>query len=172
MYGDMPLIEELEYKEELRITDFVIAVDTSGSTSGDLVRSFLTRTQEILTELTAGRTLCNLWILQADAEVQEAVRITNREDLQKYGTSRKIHGFGGTDFRPVFAFVERLREQGEIKKLQGLLYFTDGYGTYPARRPDYPVAFVFAAPDAVLEKVPAWAIKVILNENDFREMEG
>ena len=42
LYGNMPLVEPPETKEEKRIEDFVIAVDTSMSTSGDLVRQFLT----------------------------------------------------------------------------------------------------------------------------------
>ena len=41
LYKNMPLIEELEYREARKIHDFVIAVDTSGSCSGELVRRFL-----------------------------------------------------------------------------------------------------------------------------------
>ena len=33
LYENMPLIEPLEYKETLKIYDFVIAIDTSGSVS-------------------------------------------------------------------------------------------------------------------------------------------
>ena len=43
-YGNMPLIEPPETKEEKRIEDFVIAIDTSMSTSGTLVREFLAST--------------------------------------------------------------------------------------------------------------------------------
>ena len=39
-YGNMPLIEPLETREMRKIEDFVIAIDTSMSTSGELVRSF------------------------------------------------------------------------------------------------------------------------------------
>ena len=48
LYENMPLIEPLEYKEVKRIREFVIAVDTSGSTSGDLVQKFLQKTYNIL----------------------------------------------------------------------------------------------------------------------------
>ena len=47
-YGNMPLVEPPETKEENRIEDFVIAVDTSMSTSGALVRQFLACTYAIL----------------------------------------------------------------------------------------------------------------------------
>ena len=42
-YGNMPLIEPLETRETRKIEDFVIAIDTSMSTSGELVRAFLER---------------------------------------------------------------------------------------------------------------------------------
>ena len=41
LYGNMPLIEPLEYKEVKRIREFVIAIDTSGSVSGELVQKFV-----------------------------------------------------------------------------------------------------------------------------------
>lgn len=41
LYGKMPLIEPLEYKEVKAIKEFVIAIDTSGSTSGELVQRFV-----------------------------------------------------------------------------------------------------------------------------------
>ena len=34
-------------------------------------------------------------------------------------------------------------ERGDLVNLGGLIYFTDGQGTYPARKPDYDTAFVF-----------------------------
>ena len=37
LYENMPLIEPLEYKEVKAIKEFVVAIDTSGSTSGELV---------------------------------------------------------------------------------------------------------------------------------------
>lgn len=44
LYKNMPLIEPLEYKEVKKIKEFVIAIDTSGSVSGDLVQTFLRKT--------------------------------------------------------------------------------------------------------------------------------
>ena len=41
LFKNIPLIEPLEYKEEKRIRDFVVAIDTSGSTSGETVQKFL-----------------------------------------------------------------------------------------------------------------------------------
>ena len=78
-----------------------------------------------------------------------------------------MKGGGGTDFRPVFAYVETLRERGELGRLKGLLYFTDGKGTYPAKRPDYDVAFLFMREDYTDVAVPAWAMRLVLTETDL-----
>ncbi|MBQ9592960.1 MAG: metallopeptidase [Lachnospiraceae bacterium] len=172
MFGNMPLIEELESKEEAKVRSFVIAVDTSGSTAGDLVRAFLAQTAQILAEVTGESRACEVYVVQADAKVQEAVRIRDAAEMKAYLEQMTVKGFGGTDFRPVFALVEELRARGELKDLQGLIYFTDGYGTYPARRPGYPTAFVFAGADAVLAKVPPWAMRVVIEEDELKEMRG
>ena len=81
----------------------------------------------------------------------------------------ELKGGGGTDFRPVFAHVEALREQGRLKRLRGLLYFTDGKGIYPKKRPDYDVAFLFMKEDYTDVSVPAWAMKLILTADDLPE---
>lgn len=47
-YGNLPLIEPLEYKEVNRLEELVIAIDTSGSCSKELVRRFLGETYQIL----------------------------------------------------------------------------------------------------------------------------
>ena len=40
-YGNMPLVEPLEYKDSKKVREFVIAIDTSASCRGALVKSFL-----------------------------------------------------------------------------------------------------------------------------------
>jgi predicted metal-dependent peptidase len=83
----------------------------------------------------------------------------------------KLTGFGSTDFRPVFEYVERLREEGEFDNLKGLLYFTDGYGIYPESMPDYDVAFVFLHEDEQAPGVPPWAIRLVLEEEELQDDE-
>ena len=55
----------------------------------------------------------------------------------------KLKGFGSTDFRPVFEYVDELLAKGEFENLKGLIYFTDGYGVYPSRMPGYDTIFAF-----------------------------
>ena len=78
-----------------------------------------------------------------DAAVQTDIKITNRDEFEKAILNMTIKGGGGTDFRPVFAYVQDRQEQGELRNLQGLLYFTDGDGIYPKMPTGYHTAFLF-----------------------------
>ena len=71
------------------------------------------------------------------------------------------------DFRPVFAYVDEQIAKGEFENLKGLIYFTDGYGVYPDRMPDYDTIFVFLNEDEQKPKVPVWAIEVVLSEPEL-----
>ena len=92
--------------------------------------------------------------------------ITSVEDWKRYERGLTVEGRGGTDFTPVFRFVERLRREGALKALKGLLYFTDGDGIYPRQPTDYETAFVFADKKALegeqAAQVPGWAVKLCL----------
>ena len=167
LYEAMPLIEPLEYKEVKRIKEFVIAIDTSGSTSGELVQKFIQKTYNILKSTESFFSKINLHIIQCDAAVQEARKITCQEEFDEYIRTMQIHGLGGTDFRPVFAYVENLRQAKEFTNLKGLIYFTDGYGTFPEKKPDYDTAFVFVEDDYNNPDVPAWAIKLVLQKDEI-----
>ena len=167
LYEKMPLIEPLEYKEIKAIKEFVIAIDTSGSTSGELVQKFVQKTYNILKSTESFFSKINLYIIQCDADIQEAVKITNQREFDEYLKNMKIHGLGGTDFRPVFEYVEQLRNNKEFSNLKGLIYFTDGYGTFPAKKPDYDAAFVFIDDEYNNPDVPPWAIKLILQKDEI-----
>lgn len=168
LYDNMPLIEPLEYKEVKRIKDFVIAIDTSGSVQGDLVQAFIQKTYNILMQTENFFRKVNLHIIQCDAEIQEDVKITNPEEFKKYFESMTLRGFGGTDFRPVFNYVDQLIDAYEFSDLKGLIYFTDGYGDYPSKEPDYDTAFVFIEDNYVeIPDVPYWAIKLVLSKDDI-----
>ena len=105
-----------------------------------------------------------LWIL---CEVQEDKKITSQEDFDEYLKTMRIRGLGGTDFRPVFKYVEALRKNKEFTNLKGLIYFTDGYGDFPARKPDYDTAFIFIDDEYNNPDVPPWAIKRILQKDEI-----
>ena len=167
LYEKMPLIEPLEYKEVKAIREFVIAIDTSGSTSGALVQKFVQKTYNILKSTESFFTKINLHIIQCDAEIQEDKKITSQEEFDEYLQTMMIRGHGGTDFRPVFWHVEELRRRKEFTNLKGLIYFTDGCGTFPARKPDYDTAFIFLDDNYTDRNVPPWAIKLFLQKDEI-----
>lgn len=167
LYENMPLIEPLEYKDVKAIRDFVIAIDTSGSTSGELVQRFVQKTYNILKNAESFFTKINLHIIQCDAAIQEDVKITSQEEFDEYLKDMKIRGLGGTDFRPVFSYVNSLVDIGEFSDLKGLIYLTDGYGAFPAKKPNYDAAFVFLDDDYNDRGVPPWAIKLILRKDEI-----
>lgn len=167
LYKNMPLIEPLETKEVFKIEDFVIVIDTSMSVSGELVRNFLQETYGVLNESESYFRKINIHILQCDEEVRSDVTITSREEMEDYMEHFTLNGFGGTDFRPAFEYVNGLLKKGTFKKLRGLLYFTDGKGIYPVKMPPYDTAFVFMEDQYEDISVPGWAMKVVLTPEDL-----
>ena len=166
LYDNVPLIEPLEYKEVKRIREFVVAIDTSGSTSGELVQRFLEKTYSILKNTESFFSKINLHIIQCDAEIQEHVKIENQDEFDEYISHFEVKGMGGTDFRPVFREVDRMIREHEFTHLKGLIYFTDGYGEFPEKKPDYETAFVFIRTEYDDPQVPAWAIKLVLDKEE------
>ena len=169
LYGNMPLIEPQETREVHKVEDFVIAVDTSMSCKGDLIRLFLQETYGVLSESESFFRKVNIHIIQCDEKIQEDVIIRSGKDLEQYMNHFTVKGMGGTDFRPVFAYVNTLIAQRAFTNLRGLIYFTDGYGTFPAKRPMYETAFIFMQEDYRDIDVPPWAIKLILEPEDLRK---
>lgn len=172
MFGNVPLIEPQETKEVHKVEDFVIAVDTSMSCKEELIRKFLEQTYSVLSESESFfRKIC-VHIIQCDDKVQSDVVIHNQEEMERYMEQFEIHGFGGTDFRPVFGYVNELIAKKAFRRLRGLIYFTDGYGTFPAKKPLYETAFVFLKEDYSDVDVPAWAMKLVLEPEQLRRTEG
>lgn len=167
LYGNMPLIEPLETMEIHRIEEFVIVIDTSMSCKGDTVRHFLEETYTILSQQESFSRRIHIHVIQCDEKVQQDTVITEKEQLKAYMDNFRIVGEGGTDFRPAFAYVNELVAKGAFHRLRGLIYFTDGYGIYPAGKPDYDTAFVFMKDDYRDVDVPPWAMKLIIDENEL-----
>lgn len=97
----------------------IFAIDTSGSMSNEDLA-------EIFAEVRVYRETypCRLTILQCDAKIQS---ITTYEEMDGEEIPPKIQlfGRGGTDFRPVFDWIDE-NAMGAY-----LIYATDGYGSFP-----------------------------------------
>lgn len=170
-FGNMPLIEPLETGEFAKIQELVIAIDTSGSCSRSMVQRFLEETCSILTS--QEYFFCNMRVhlIQCDAVIEDHQIITSREEWRSRSSQIQIRGRGGTDFTPVFSYVEKLRKNGQIGRLKGLLYFTDGDGIYPQTRTDYETAFVFSDRRFLNFKVPGWITPLCLDLSEEPERE-
>lgn len=167
LYGNIPLIEPLEYKDLNKIRDFVIAIDTSGSVQGEVVQKFVQHTHDILARQENFYTKVNMYIIQCDDRIQDVAYIEDKDAFDRYLSSMQIKGLGETDFRPVFAYVDELVEKKKLTDLRGVLYFTDGKGTFPAQKPDYDVAFIIHDDGFSSIWTPEWAMKLYIAEDDI-----
>ena len=157
-YGNLPLLEPLEYREVNRLDELVIAIDTSSSCDEATVSRFLQETYSILTSQENFFRRMNVVFMQCDCCLQDYVVIHSREEWLHYAWNLKIHGRTGTDFRPVFREIEMLRQNGTLKKPKALLYFTDGDGAWPTEPPDYETVFILAGKHIHPELLPKWAV--------------
>jgi len=110
-----------KYKEDFE--SVVVAIDTSGSITREMIEQFLGEVMNITQSYTPKKTV----ILYCDTQVYEP-------DILEPGDSpdfNKIAGGGGTYFWPPFKWVERnLLEDGE--KPTVFIYFTDGEANFPS----------------------------------------
>ena len=162
-YGNMPLIEENEYREKRKIPELVIAIDTSYSTKGEMVKRFLEEAIAILADKEAFFTKCRVHIIECDDRIRKDLLVEDAEEMERYRERFEVSGGYGTDFRPVFYYIEDLQKRGELKELKALLYFTDGRGRYPKYAPSYTAAFIFPrGEDIDDENAPFWALKLYI----------
>jgi len=106
----------------------VVAVDTSGSVDEELLKIFLAEISSIMQQYPN----YEINLITADAKIQ-----SHRVFLAGESLDYELSGGGGTDFRPVFTFVDE-----EINYPRLLLYFTDGEGRYPQEEPFYDVLWI------------------------------
>lgn len=118
-------LPSLRKEKQLNI---VIAVDTSGSTTGDIVKTFVSEVFAILNSFGGYQ----LRLIQCDYNITED--IVHSMENPFVPDNFKLKGGGGTDFCPVFDLLADEQEHPEV-----LLYLTDGYGSAPNNAPAYPV---------------------------------
>ncbi len=116
--------------------DVVIALDTSGSISNHEMQMFLSESLAIFNSF--GN--INMTVIQCDAAVQHVVYIMAGENVDGGDLpweDKSIYGRGGTSFVPVFDYIVDKEINTGI-----LLYFTDGYGTFPDTEPEYDTIWI------------------------------
>ncbi len=103
--------------------------------------------------------------MQCDDRLRSDTVIHDLGELRGYMENFTLAGGSATDFRPVFAHVAQLQKEGAFTALRGLVYFTDGMGFYPAKRPPYETAFVLLEEPPLSVRMPPWAIRLVLAES-------
>ncbi len=165
MYGNMPLIEENEFSETKKVEKLIIAIDTSASCKDGLVQKFLNQTAGMLSDKEGFFRKVEVHIIECDDRIQNDITIFDVEEMENYSSGFSVKGGYGTDFRPVFEYLEDAQRKGKISDIKGLMYFTDGYGEYPKVPSKYPTAFVFPkGEDYTDQNVPNWAWKLYIDE--------
>ncbi|MBQ8846985.1 MAG: hypothetical protein IJ006_07560 [Lachnospiraceae bacterium] len=159
-YGDVPLIEPAEVTEKLKMDTLVLATDTSGSCEY-AIPEFLGETIQILQDVAGMTEQGKVYYLECDTEITEQKVYEDFNTAVRELSHKKVTGFGGTDFRPVFSAMEEYRAKGE--KIDALFYLSDGDGAFPEEAPDYPVYFVMKEnwKEAWGVEMPEW-VNVIL----------
>jgi predicted metal-dependent peptidase len=109
----------------------VVVMDTSGSVTTEELQEFLTEIDVLKAQVRADITLH-----ACDDKLDPAGpwRYAMWEALT---LPREISGGGGTDFRPVFDWVDAERINPDL-----LVYFTDAEGRFPEKEPQYPVIWL------------------------------
>ena len=110
--------------------EIVIAIDTSGSVYGELFQKFMGEVDDVLARLRPAKTT----LLQCDTAITD---VREYRPGDRVGVDFQMKGGGGTDFRPVFDWIEKSNVNPRV-----LVFFTDGYGAYPPRPPGYDVLWV------------------------------
>ena len=161
LYGDVAFIEPEEYSENKAMKRVLIAIDTSGSCSGCVMNEFLRETKNLLQDISEISSFEEVILMQCDTEVQSEEHFYDVWEFPEEN-SMKMKGFGGTDFRPVFQRVQQIMDT-EQSEVDFLVYFSDGYGTFPQKQPEYPVFFVLTQQDESQE-LPDWVIPILYKE--------
>lgn len=110
-----------------------LALDTSGSMGDADIREGLSEFKSLRQTVPFILHFCS-----CDATAYEIVEYDQYTEPD--WSSMPIYGGGGTDFKPVFDLIAEDMKKGVKPAL--LVYFTDGYGSFPKDPPPYPVIWV------------------------------
>jgi predicted metal-dependent peptidase len=106
----------------------VIAIDSSGSIDDELLNTFLSEV-DFLMQMVPN--------YQIDMLVCDEKIHTHKTFYTGDTLDIKVVGYGATDFRPVFEYVD-----ANLDDVQLLLYFTDLDGFFPKESPSFEVKWV------------------------------
>ena len=162
-FGNVPLIEPPEEREERRLEALAVVIDTSGSCARGLTQRFLALLRGLLEQSGLFFRRFNLHVIQCDARVQRDDKIVDLRTFERYIDSLELYGGGGTDFRPAFEHIDALIASGELRGLKGALFFSDGRGIFPSEPPEYETTFVLLKHRFDDIDVPGWVRRLVVD---------
>jgi predicted metal-dependent peptidase len=113
----------------VKTISLVLAIDTSGSISQEILQKFITEIKGIVAHFNE----YEMTVISCDAIVHDVLKYNSYKPV-KDEEILNLKGGGGTDFRPVFDYIIKNRIRPDC-----LVYMTDGEGTFPDRPPIYPM---------------------------------
>ena len=125
--GDPAVFPGLRSEE----VDLVVAVDTSGSIREAEITQFFSEINAIKGQIRARITL-----LCCDAAIGVDFPLYF-EAWDDFRFEPRVTGGGGTDFRPVFRWIDRQDIRPDT-----LVYFTDACGDFPDHEPGFPTLWL------------------------------
>ncbi len=116
-----------------QLPEVAIAIDTSGSIDQKALSRFAAEASNVL-----GNYDTTIRIIYCNNRIQGEKTYTRADFPMKLNP----RGGGGTDFRPVFNYIEKQHITPAC-----LIYFTDLYGTFPKQEPEYPTMWLTSTKD-------------------------
>ena len=124
------------------LPEIAIAIDTSGSITKEQLETFSSEASAVLASYDT-----TIRVIYCDAAIK-GEQVFSRADLP---FKLSPMGGGGTNFKPVFEYITE-----KLYSPKCLIYFTDLFGTFPDKEPDYPIMWL--VPDTeinrTVQKVP------------------
>lgn len=124
-----------------------VGMDISGSVNDKEMNEFLSEIDAI-----KGNMRARITLLPCDASLAKGAPWIF-EPWEEINLPETFTGGGGTDFSPVFEWLDTQDQNPDL-----LVYFTDCKGTFPKILPSYPVIWLVKGKDA-----PPWGQRVQLN---------
>lgn len=141
-----PIVELCETRELCCATDIIIAIDVSGSCSGEIASNFLRQIYTLFTQMNI-RSSVNINVVTFDTNITMEKKIRSKKDAEILVQDYSPGGWGGTDFRCVFEYADNFSKKNRGKKLKGLFFFSDACGAFPDTKPSYRTTFFVPAED-------------------------
>lgn len=137
-----------------------LVLDTSGSMSDEDLKDGLSEFRSLRQQVPF-----DLYFLSVDYTAYEVKHFSKHEEPNWDEIRTKyVTGRGGTSFRPAFEAVEAWRKKGNQKPAM-LAYFTDLYGDWPEKAPDYPVFWIVT--ESGWEDANPWGEKIIMKDEVY-----